>query len=181
MVAPRARSPTASRASASACARPAPLCHPSPTISPPATSSAPTGGFGAVRPRPRSARRNARRIKTESRSVTQPLYQWVTSPIFRLFGLSGPVFGPSAAVDGVHAAGALLGEALHLGRDLDELSVVLDRMVFVRRRTDRNAEQRVLELTSEAVGHDDRASRCVLGIVEILHVFVEARDDRLRQ
>src|SRR4029079_4950346 len=55
----------------SACANPAPRCAPWPTIVPVrSTTTAPTIGFGVVRPSPRVASCRARRMNAASRSVT---------------------------------------------------------------------------------------------------------------
>src|SRR4029453_4654222 len=57
---PPVRAPPASDATTPACGPPLRSCHPSPTTSPAATTTAPTTGFGRVVPRPRSASSIAR-------------------------------------------------------------------------------------------------------------------------
>src|SRR6185437_8669164 len=72
IVAPSAALPACASALTSACASPYRSCHPSPTISPSRTTTAPTMGFGAVCPHPRSASASARRMNCSSHaSVTR--------------------------------------------------------------------------------------------------------------
>jgi len=59
---PRAASPASSSATISACFWPAYVWKPSPTTAPSRSSTAPTAGFGLVRPAPWRARSNARRM-----------------------------------------------------------------------------------------------------------------------
>jgi len=68
-VAPRARAPACASANTSACGPPARRCQPLPTTFPPRTKTAPTGGFGRVRPRPRRASTRASAMKRASASA----------------------------------------------------------------------------------------------------------------
>src|SRR5438552_8186216 len=61
-VAPRARSPAARKATTSACGPPNSAWYPAATTASPASTTAPTSGFGATRPLPRRARSRARSI-----------------------------------------------------------------------------------------------------------------------
>src|SRR5207302_1309944 len=65
-VAPRARAPAASSATTSACGPPYSAWWPSATTLSPASTTAPTRGFGATRPQPRRARSRARCIAARS-------------------------------------------------------------------------------------------------------------------
>src|SRR6266550_2821979 len=69
-VAPRAPAPAASSATTSACGPPYSAWYPSARTLPPASTTAPTSGFGATRPQPRRARSRARSIA--SRSEPEP-------------------------------------------------------------------------------------------------------------
>src|SRR5690606_13574607 len=68
-VAPRARSPAAASATASACGSPYCACQPSAITSPSRTTTAPTSGLGCTRPQPRHASPMARRIHSRSAGV----------------------------------------------------------------------------------------------------------------
>ena len=63
-------SPQAASAATSACGPPNSACQPSPITSPSRISTAPTIGFGATRPQPRSARSSARLMAARSASLT---------------------------------------------------------------------------------------------------------------
>src|SRR5690242_8267458 len=117
-VAPAARGPAASSAATSACRSPNRACQPSPTMSSPRTTTAPTMGFGAVWPQPRLARSIARRMNARSRAA--PGFSVRRSE--RKAGADRPV--PARLVDvvverveGVHRAA---GHSAQLADQLDE-------------------------------------------------------------